>query len=314
MARLPPTERGTRVRVVQELATRPEPPPRGATIVTVEEVGGPSVMERIHTTRCQVHGCAMVVGLPPPIPTPLRPWVGRDVRLGSDGDSDSIEAIAIVGAVLAVVAVAGGVVAVAVTEGARHDGWIAVEPKQTIHLYRDDGAWLSIPAYALEPELAAWADGAVITEADGDVTRLDRAPLNRRGFTLGFEGGLLGLEGGGIGGGARLSAGGFFHRLVGLQGFVDFAIDDPRSRVRYGAEAQVFVPPIARLHLGAYVQGGRSVARDAEADTRGAAPFLAGGGLLQLELTTRLALHARGGVWLDGRQLRPEVSFGIVVY
>lgn len=328
LATLPPEDRGERIRSVQELSTRPDTPPADDV-----ELHGPSgvvpllVAQRIHATRCQLVGCR---GVPAPTPTPVRVRatpVGGSVSGGtgtssgstssgsssssSSGD-DSIGAAAIL-AVIASLAVAAGVVVVAATEGARHDGWIGVSMDHPIHLYTNDGHWLSIPAFALEPELAEWADGAVIDAAEGNLAELERAPLNRRGLTLGFEGALLGLADG-HGGGSRLSGGGFPHRLFGLQLFVDFALRDPLALVRYGAEASVFAPGLARLHLGAYVQAGNAVYRDAALDRRTPGFFVSGGGLVQIELTTRLALQLRGGVWAGHGDVRPEFGLGLAVY
>jgi hypothetical protein len=327
LATLPPEDRGERIRSVQELSTRPDTPPADDV-----ELHGPSgivpllVAQRIHATRCQLVGCR---GVPAPTPTPVRLRAtpvggssGGSVSSGSGSSSgsssssssgdDSIGAAAIL-AVIASVAVAAGVVVVAATEGARHDGWIGVSMDHPIHLYTDDGHWISIPAFALEPELAEWADGAVIDASEGNLAELERAPLNRRGLTLGFEGTLLGLEDG-YGGGSRLSAGGFPHRLFGLQLFVDFALRDPLALVRYGAEASVFAPGLARLHLGAYVQAGNAVYRDAALDRRTPGFFVSGGGLVQIELTTRLALQLSGGVWAGHGDVRPEFGLGLAVY
>jgi len=328
LATLPPEDRGERIRSVQELGTRPDAPPADDV-----ELHGPSgivpllVAQRIHTTRCELVGCR---GVPAPTPTPVRLRAHPIGGSGSSGTSsssgstssgsssgngsgdDSIGAAAVL-AVIASVAVAAGVVVVAATEGARHDGWIGVSMDHPIHLYTNDGHWLSIPAFALEPELAAWADGAVIDASEGNLAELERAPLNRRGWTLGFEGALLGLEEG-YGGGSRLSGGGFPHRLFGLQFFVDFALHDPLALVRYGAEASVFAPGLGRLHLGAYVQAANAVYRDVARDLRKAGFAASGGGLVQIELTTRLALQLRGGVWAGHGDVRPEFGLGIAVY
>jgi hypothetical protein len=329
LATLPPEDRGERIRSVQELGTRPDAPPADDV-----ELHGPSgvvpllVAQRIHATRCQLVGCR---GVPAPTPTPVRVRatpVGGSVSggtspssggtssgsssSGSSSGDDSIGAAAIL-AVIASVAVAAGVVVVAATEGARHDGWIGVSMDHPIHLYTNDGHWLSVPAFALEPELAEWADGAVIDASEGNLAELERAPLNRRGWTLGFEGTLLGLEDG-YGGGSRLSGGGFPHRLFGLQFFVDFALNDPLALVRYGAEASVFAPGLGRLHLGAYVQAANAVYRDVARDLRKAGFAASGGGLVQIELTTRLALQLRGGVWAGHGDVRPEFGLGLAVY
>ncbi|MCB9635373.1 MAG: hypothetical protein H6721_24910 [Sandaracinus sp.] len=326
LAQLPPEDRGERIRAVQELATRPdEAPVDDVTVEGPNAIVAVAVAARIHETRCRLHGCGPEVLVPTPVPgvhVAVDPTRGRGGRGGrgsslgesSSGDDDSIGAAAVAAAVVATVAVAGVVVGVAATEGARHDGWVGVSMDHPVHLYTDDGKWLTVPAYAIEPELAAWADGAILDGSEGRLDELERAPLNRQGLTLGMEGTMLGLGQDTYGGGARLSAGGFPHRLVGLQLFVDFGIHDPASLVRYGGEAQVFAPGLGRLHVGAYLQGGNAVRRDAALDVRDARPFVGGGGLVQVELTTRLALQLRGGVWGGHGEAVPEVGLGLAVY
>ena len=333
LAQLPPERRCDAIRATQELSLRRSRAPRERVYVDPAPLVSTAVQVRIAESRRRID---------PPRPTRVvteggpsgRPTVQvsgggaartstRPVRSRRDGgDGDGLGTGAALGiAIVATAAVATGVFVLAGVEGARYDGWLGADAKRSLHLYRRDGQWLSIPAYALEPELAAWADGALLDEADGaPLERLGRAPLDRRGLSLVLEGGMRGLRGPGgddLGGGARLAFGGFPHELFGLYGVVGFGAADGLFDVRYGLQAQLFAPALGRLHLGAWVEGGAIAVRADETDggtqlDRGG--YAAGGALVQLDLSTRLALTLRGGVWGDADGVAPELMLGLSVF
>lgn len=339
LAQLPAKDRGERIRALQHVIRHVEAAPPDRTLEGPREVVDDGVADdlvtRIVIAHCLIHvDCGIAPG---PVPhlrftrqgraTTTRvprggapPRGGRGSSGGSGGgdggDGGGLGEAGIAIAVAAAVAVAASVAVVATIEGKRHDGWVHVGAAHPIHLYNRAGEWLTVPAYALEPELAAWADGAILDAEDGELSHLERAPLNRRGFSLGYGGGLMGIGGDErpFGGGARLELGGFPHHNLGLGLFVDFAMSSRRSLVRYGGEAQVFAPSLRGVHLGAYFQGGRAVHRDHLEAWRDPRPFLGAGGLLQVEITTRLALHLRGGAWTGHGAWRPEAWVGLAVY
>lgn len=245
-------------------------------------------------------------------------------RGSREGDESEVSAAAAIGvAVVAAVAVAASVFVVAAIEGTRYDGFVSADPDRSIHLYRRDGQWLSIPVYALEPELAAWADGALLDDEDpgGSLQRIGRAPLDRQGFSMGVEAGVSGVVGPSderhIGGGARFSLGGFPIQHLGLYGLVDFAAVNETLDIRYGTQLQAFVPPIGIAHLGVYgeVGGvGRRADRPDDTTERDRRLYGGAGALLQLDINTRVALTLRGGIWSTGGRVLPEATLGLTVF
>src|SRR5690606_27728348 len=69
------------------------------------------------------------------------------------------------------------------TEGTRYDGWVGLHPMHPVHLYGPGGEYTWMPLAHLTPEVAAWADAAVVRQEEGPWRQLGRAPLNRRGLT-----------------------------------------------------------------------------------------------------------------------------------
>ncbi len=257
---------------------------------------------------------------------PDRPRVRtRGSRSGSGGDNDggTSAATGIAIAIGAAVAVAASVFIVAGIEGTRYDGYVSADPDRSIHLYRRDGQWLSIPVYALEPELAEWADGALLDDEDagGSLERLRRAPLDRQGFSMGVEAGVIGVtspsEDRLIGGGARFTLGGFPIQHLGLYALLDFAAVSDTLDIRYGTQLQGYFPPLGIVHLGLYGEvGGVGRRADLPDDTteRDRRLYGGAGALLQLDVNTRLALTLRGGVWSTSGHVLPEVTLGLTVF
>ncbi len=242
---------------------------------------------------------------------------------GGDDDGGTSAAAAIGMAVVAAVAVAASVFVVAGIEGTRWDGWVAADADRSIHLYRRDGQWLSIPVYALEPELAEWADGALLDDDDrgGELERLRRAPLDRQGFSLGVETGVIGVtspsEDRHLGGGARFTLGGFPIQHLGLYALLDFAAADETIDIRYGTQLQGYFPPLGIAHLGLYAEiGGVGRRADLPDDTteRDRRLYGGAGALLQLDINTRVAITFRGGVWSTSGHVLPEVTIGLSVF
>lgn len=256
---------------------------------------------------------------------PDRPRVrARGSSSSGGGDGDGVSAAAAVGiAIAAAVAVAASVFVVAAVEGTRYDGWVSADPDRSIHLYRRDGQWLSIPVYALEPELAEWADGALLDDEDpgGSLRRLQRAPLDRRGFSIGVETGVIGVtspsEDRLVGGGARFTLGGFPIQHLGLYALLDFATVSDTIDVRYGGQLQGFFPALGIAHLGLYGEiGGVGRRADLPDDTTEHDRRLFGGAgaLLQLDVNTRVALTLRGGIWSTSGHVLPEATLGLTVF
>lgn len=228
--------------------------------------------------------------------------------------------LAIVGVavVLSAVAVVGGVIALGIEEGRRFEGSLELHPTHRLHLRRARTGhlmWRDVRLTELTPELAEWADSAIVDERDGYIERLFRAPLDRRGAFTSIYGAFGGVEGTQWGGGIRLHAGVFPIQHLGLVAIVDFGGGGRQLHTRLGGEVQAFAPALARMHLGAYVESGslRTRRRD---DGLGAqtSAFVGGGAIVQLDVMTRMSFDMRGGMWWAPDGIRPTFSVGFSVY
>jgi len=250
-------------------------------------------------------------------------------NIASAGDGDAAAALAVAGLVVA----AGAMAVAAPTEGGRYDGWLRASPDQSVAVVTETGHTYWVPIHELTPQDAERASHGVIVD-DGGVDRLRRAPLDRVGMTFSLElGAAAPSSRQGIGDAAfqsRLGFGGFFTQHFGLMVGGQFATADQAGTVFNGRaflEGQFLPLRFGRLHLGAYGEGGYAwLLHDAPSRTdRASGAYPAAGGLLQIDLTTRLAAIFRGGAaWLPGirspespaptRQLLPEASLGLALY
>jgi hypothetical protein len=240
---------------------------------------------------------------------------------GGGGGNDGLVVLAVVVVAVAVFAAAG----LAVTEGMRYDGDVAIAPGQILHLETSSGHQ-EVPLGALTLDTAARASEAVVCDDEGwGLLRLGRAPLDRKGFAFKVDlGGMQTLlDDYNVGGlASNIQIGYFPHRRFGLLGGLSLTGGvDPRgesfAKHSLSLEAQAFPVHLGPLHLGLAAHGGRMLVADA-AGTSGE-PAFGAAALLELELTTRLALTVRGdwtessragGGWTPVRAL----SGGIAIY
>ncbi|MDX2020522.1 MAG: hypothetical protein SF187_09790 [Deltaproteobacteria bacterium] len=226
---------------------------------------------------------------------------------GGRGSSSNNTSDAKAVAALIVVAAAGAALGAAVTEGARFDGQAVVAPSHNVYLKRTDGGEMVQRLDALAPQDLQGIAEVQVSDAEGyGLMRVARNPLNRRGFAFKLDGGSMGtrLDGGvsSRGPGANIQLGYFFANYLGI--LATSALTggtDSQSRgffrAQIGAEAQAFLPGLGPLHLGGY---GGVASSSTEIDGAGTASGTTwgAGGLLEIELTTRLALDFRvGGSW-----------------
>lgn len=241
-------------------------------------------------------------------------------------DRDSARAAA---ALIVVGAIVLGA-ALAVSEGARYDGTVAVHPHHPVHLLGRSGdrivALDELSLGDLRDDEAVILEG---TEGAGMWLR-GRGPLNRPGLTYSMGGGYSGLQlrqGALVSGGStELGLGAFVSDWLGLLWRTQF-IDGVQSGgdyigIRSGAEVQAIPLALGRLHLGGYGSLGYEFAKAGG----GGLPFtddsrlsFGGGAVVELEWTTRLAVYFRYGVqtalvggdtgtWLTGG------SLGLTIY
>ncbi|MFT5355762.1 MAG: hypothetical protein ACI9KE_002981 [Polyangiales bacterium] len=240
----------------------------------------------------------------------------------TSGERDGSAALAIVA--IAALAVGVGVIALAASEGARYDGWLQLDGDHPLHLFRrrptQPRLWVSVPVMDITPEVAAWADGAILDPEEGRVFQLGRAPLNRRGFALSASGGGSQLEAlapeSVWGGGVRFGIGGFPIHHLGVQVVTDIQGATGLLNVRFGGELQGFAPAAGRANFGLYLEGGlvRARRREETRDFIEANGYYGGGGIFQLELTTRLSFDLRGGFWATQGRVHPTFGGGFSIY
>lgn len=311
LSQQPPEMRASRVRVVQGLGDQdtppePAPPVSGSVSVVVVApiwVGGTPRRHNYASGPVHQHSHGGVGG-------PSRG--GGNV---AQANKESAKAALIIGAIAAT--------ALAVTEGVRYDGWVAVHPMHPVHLWGPYGEYTWMPLAEVTPEVAAWADKAVIRRPEGPWQPLGRRPLDRQGFTYSLllgssEIALIGDDPkpGFLG---HIQFGYFPLHQLGLQldaawGWGDDDFGNTVFDGRYSFELDVLPLDAGIFHAGGFGQIGLAYRSDdgiqhSDQDT------LLGAGLLgQLELTTRLALTLRAGqTWVHDEGLT-ELTFGISIY
>ena len=288
--------RSQRVRVVQAFASEDSPPP------APHADGGTSVYVGVHT------------------PVRVRSRSSGSVGSGGGNTAKSKSDEAWVWIVIAAAVAIGA----AATEGARYDGWVALHPNHPVHLYGWDGSYTWVPLSSLTPEQAAWAQKALVRPSEGPWTELGRAPLNRQGWTYAV---LLGSSEFPDGDGSvqrgftsHIQFGRFTSRQFGIlldvsMGWAEDALQDRIYDSRTSLELQFMPVGLGKLHAGVFGQAGLGYRLDDRlkgADRQG---LLAGaGGMLQLELTTRLALTARAGLTSIYSDTTSDFTVGISIY
>ncbi len=255
---------------------------------------------------------------------PRRPGVspGGGIGKASGGNGkDDLVALLIVVAVLATI----GMVA---TEGARYDGAVAMYPWQPVHLKDASGGEREVPLAEITPADVASTSKAMVMDDEGwGLMPLGRRPLDRQGFAFKMDVGALHsscacLSADGVG--TNIQFGYFPHHRLGLLGTWSFSGGSDAAgksfyRNNLAFEAQVFPLGVWRIHLGGFGHAGVQYANDAVSGTRNGTA-LGGGLLLELALTTRLALTVRADytsahVAPDGGWAGTEMfSAGVAIY
>lgn len=306
LANTPPDERGTRVRVVQEIGGRrgrAVPPPSGPFLDEGEKL---DLAFRVAADFSRVSAPR---GGPP---SGGGSWRGVQMPVsdggGGGGGGDSGELLLVV----AVIAVAvGAVVAIGLagSEGARYDGLAEMSPYQPLYLKNRRGQERVVPLGALSTTDAEAAVEAKVMDDEGyGLRRLGHLPVDRRGSkTFKMDLGavelardasvgpsLTGLT-------ANVQVGYFFRPWLGLLLSANFggAEDDHGAiltRHVLGLEAQSLFLRWGALTAGVY--GGMGIAltgttgedRPAQSGTA-----FGGGALAEIDLTGRMAFLLRAG-------------------
>lgn len=308
LAQQPPENRGENVRVVQSLGSADEPPepaPRiraGVSVYVAAPiwVGGSPRYHRYRDTRVRSSSGTVVH------------------RSGSNvarGQKEEAKAWLVVAAV-----VAG---ALAFTEGVRYDGWVKLHPMHPVHLWGPYGEYTWMPLAHVTPDVAEWADHGSVRSDEGPWQPLGRAPLNRQGFTYSL---LLGAgqvpvvgddpDTGFLG---RFQLGYYPSQMIGIQadiayGWTEDSLGATIFNGRYSLELDVMPFSAGKIHAGGYGQIGLGSLSDDGVSFDDTSALFGGGGLLQLELTTRLALTARAGIVSVHDEALFEFTGGVSIY
>ena len=233
--------------------------------------------------------------------------------------------IAIIIVAVAVLAAAG----LAVTEGLRYDGAVRMFAGQPVHLTDASGAKRDVALADLVPADAAQSVSAEVMDDEGwGMDFLDRRPLDRKGFAFKVDvGSLQSLCAcySAAGFGSNIQFGYFPHHRVGLLANLSLGVGSDRldhtfQRHSIVGEVQWFPLDLWHFHLGAFGHAGVQYAKDLAPGWR-TGPALGGGLILEISLTTRLALMARGD-WTTARTApdgtswadSAQVTGGLAIY
>lgn len=329
LASLPPESRGASVRVEQELS--------GSEVETQPEVTSDTQIvffPRIVVTRDYAPPRdAHQVGTRPNLGSHSNPGRGGSGHSGGGGSvggggsggggkiADDAKAAAIVAIAVAVTAV----VVVAVIEGSRFHGDVQLHPMHPVHLFGRDGNYVAMPLAALDPNVVAWADHAVVRRDEGPWQELARAPLVREGWSYGVMMGAATLKSadGSVATGASTSIelGRYFNQQIGLFAFAQFgwrtnAVGETIFDQRYGAQAQFMPLTVSVLSLGLYGNVSFGVrGEDGLPNTGRTSSFVGQGGVqAQLDINTNIAITARAGVVKAYNETTREALIGLSVY
>ena len=303
LAQQDPNQRAERVRVIQRFDIQDEPPTAQPVRTDTVVVISPGVHSHHHGARR-----------------------GPAVRRGTSGTGSSkVAKDQSDRAYLYLILAAGVGITLAATEGARYDGWVKLHPMHPVHLYGPGGSYTRLPLAHIDPQTAAWARRALVREGEGPWTRLGRAPLNRAGWTYAMQLGAAELSSEsdpspGRGFMGHIQVGHFPTHEFGILfdiglGWRNNNAGERLFESRWALELQLLPFAAGKLHAGAFGQAGvaaRFEDAPVNGDRRGT--IYGGGGLVQLELTTRLALTLRGGITNLFDEWVSDIGLGLSIY
>jgi hypothetical protein len=321
LAVTPPEQRGQHVRVVQQLSDAdlgpPQPVEAQTQIVIFPEINvyGPYERRRYYNYGGSGGGNIGNVAHSSGGGSHVSSGHGGGGGGGGDGKAEAI-------AVLVVAATA--LVVAAAIEGSRFDGYANLHPMMPVHLFGRDGGYTVLPLAWIDPQTAAWADHAIVRENEGPWQPLERAPLDRTGFTYALFGGLGSYKSadGSVQNGTAttIQMGVFPEQHVGILGSIFFgwrdnAVNQTLFESRYTLEVQGYPVVAGPLHLGLYGGGGAAYRfEDGIAGGNSGSLALIGGAMLQLDFNTRLALTARLGQTYAHDERMSDLMIGLAVY
>ncbi|HXJ23927.1 MAG TPA: hypothetical protein VMT03_27285 [Polyangia bacterium] len=303
LAKMRPSRRGERVRVVQDLGRR-----RGDAVPP--ETDSPDESVRIDVSGNGGRGARVAGGghaggghAGGGVRAPAIGHAGGGGGGGGGGNGDA--------ALVAIIVVVAVVVAIGLvsSEGVRFDGFVAMSPEQPIHLRAPGGQREVI---SMSDLTVAWADetaeAKVMDDEGFGLARLDDVALDRRGMTFKLDAGSIAFDVAGVrsmGPAMQVQAGYFFGRRVGLLASLGLAGASATSggvtalvpRHALALELQAFPLSAGRFHLGFFGNGGMALSETLQ---DGVASYVSGlsvggGALAEVDVTSRMALTLRAG-------------------
>jgi hypothetical protein len=222
------------------------------------------------------------------------------------------------------VAAAVALVAVAAVEGSRFDGYANLHPMHPVYMTGKNGEKIVLPLAWIDPETARWTDKAVIRSTEGPWQPLERAALDREGWNYAMYGGVGTFESADgrkdNGTATTIQLGYFPAHQVGIVGSIFFgwrdnAVQQTLFESRYTLELQGYPIHTGPVQFGGYLGAGAAYRfEDGIPGGNAGSSALIGGGMVQLDINTRLALTARFGLTRAHGERMSDAMVGLAVY
>jgi len=315
IATLAPEQKSAHVRVQQELDDTDVGPPQPVTAQT-QIIFFPQInVYGTHRRRYYTTSSSWGTG---PSSHVRGGSSGGGLKLGGGGGDGKGAAIA----VLVVAAVA--LIVVAGVEGSRFDGYTNLHPMHPVYLVGKDGERVVMPIAWIDQQTAEWADYGLVRRTDGPWNELERAPLDREGWNYSLFGGVGTFESAdgskALGTATTIQLGYFPVHPIGIVGSIFFgwrdnAVEQTLFESRYTLEVQGYPVHVGPLQAGLYGGGGAAYRfEDGIAGGNSGSTALIGGGMLQLDVNTRIAISARFGLTYAHSERMSDAMLGISVY
>jgi len=316
LAQQPPETRGQHVRVQQELDDADVGPAQPVTAET-QIVFFPQINVYGAHERRRYYQSGSSWGSSGGSGGPSGRGGASSFKMNGGGDG---KAAAIVILVVAAVAL----VAVAAVEGSRFDGYANLHPMHPVYLVGRDGGRVVLPLAWIDPMTAQWARYGLVRRNEGPWQQLERAPLDREGWNYSMFGGIGTFESAdgnkGSGTATTIQLGYFPAHPIGIVGSIFFgwrqnSVDETLFESRYTLELQGYPINTGPLQVGGYLGGGAAYRfEDGFANGNSGSTALIGGGMLQLDINTRIALTARMGLTRAHNERMTDAMVGLSVY
>jgi hypothetical protein len=317
LAQTAPEARGQRVRVQQELGDAEVGPAQPVTAETQVvffphiNIYGPHERRRYYQSGSSWGTSGGRGG------APSSKGGMSSLKMNGGGDGKAAAVVVLVVAAVALFAVAA-------VEGSRFDGYANLHPMHPIYLVGRDGGRVVLPLAWIDPATAQWARYGLVRRHEGPWQQLERAPLDREGWNYSMYGGIGTFESADghkdNGTATTIQLGYFPAHPIGIVGSIFFgwrqnAVDETLFESRYTLELQAYPIHTGPFQVGGYIGGGAAYRFEDGIDGGNAgSTALIGGGMLQLDVNTRIAITARMGLTRAHNERMTDAMLGLSVY